>query len=511
MTDVTSLPMTNTPSVGPSLLPTFNEIPEPRMVALHNGNASGSKPFQSLLDGHPEILMIPAYPLMYFYPHWEQWREEMRDLWTWPKLIDRFCVQHASVIDSTAIPGHDGLTTLGENRNDSIQLNKSDFQRFLAHFVEDRAVDSRTFLLAIHYAYALCRDEDLFQKKVIVYHIHIPLYVPDYLLGDFPDLLTIGLVRDPRSNIYGRYRHSYGAAERKKLNASDAAIYERRTYHTVCRHIFVGLEHLKLLDKESVRVVRMEDLVLQPKKLMRAVTDFLGISFDPSVLTLTFGGKKWWGTEIYNMKPMNQINPRVVSKDWQQHINRRDQYVIEGLFFNYMEQYGYPPELYVSNGFWPRLRLIFLSLLPSSFETRWFLEFLQPVSFRQFLDACRREASGETALKDYQFHAFYRHRWNIKVLRLWKSRWYLKFLIATRGNGTPETAGPHRRLLGMIGRWVYIASNITRYLWTVVSYPLTVTSRWPTTLGALTRQFRKSDVLPQSFLPAHGTNDSRPT
>ena len=41
------------------------------VVALVTGNGSGTKLFQALLDNHEQICMIPAYPLIYLYPHWE--------------------------------------------------------------------------------------------------------------------------------------------------------------------------------------------------------------------------------------------------------------------------------------------------------------------------------------------------------------------------------------------------------------------------------------------------------
>ena len=56
--------------------PVFADIPEPQVAVIYAGNGSGTKLFQSFLDGHPQIYMLPAYPLMYLYPHWQKWQEE---------------------------------------------------------------------------------------------------------------------------------------------------------------------------------------------------------------------------------------------------------------------------------------------------------------------------------------------------------------------------------------------------------------------------------------------------
>ena len=42
------------------------------IIALVGGVGAGSKYFQSLLDLHPELYMIPGYSLLYFYPHYKE-------------------------------------------------------------------------------------------------------------------------------------------------------------------------------------------------------------------------------------------------------------------------------------------------------------------------------------------------------------------------------------------------------------------------------------------------------
>ena len=170
------------------------------MVCLHVGHGSGSKVFQSYLDGHPQIYMIPAYPLLYLYPHWRRWETEMAGTWTWDTIIEAFCRQHASVIDPVSIPGHNGMTGLGESRNETVAIDSELFRRYLSHLLADEPVSIRTFILALHYAYAFCQGEDMDRKRILVYHIHVQAYVSAYLQPDFPDMLILGMVRDQRSN-----------------------------------------------------------------------------------------------------------------------------------------------------------------------------------------------------------------------------------------------------------------------------------------------------------------------
>ncbi len=225
--------------------PAFDDIAVPQMVAFTHGNGAGSKAFQSYLDGHPELLMVPAYPLMYFYPHWYQWKEEYADRWTWDTIIELFFEFHASVIDSTRIPGYNGLMGLGKDKDRSLKVDESVFRSLLVHFVREQKVSSRTFLLAIHYALEIASGGELSSKRVLFYHIHICEYVSDYLKSDFPDLLVVTMARDPRSNLWGRYYSSNISVNRHKMDATDAVIINGRAFFFVWRRFTRNLQEFR--------------------------------------------------------------------------------------------------------------------------------------------------------------------------------------------------------------------------------------------------------------------------
>ena len=57
-----------------------------KIYALLTGSGIGTKPLQSFLDSHMEIITIPGYPLVYFYPHCNHWKK-MLDEWSWENII----------------------------------------------------------------------------------------------------------------------------------------------------------------------------------------------------------------------------------------------------------------------------------------------------------------------------------------------------------------------------------------------------------------------------------------
>lgn len=430
-------------------VPAFKDIPEPRMACLMVGNGAASKPLQGYLDSHPELYMIPAYPLMYFYPHWAEWSETYGGSLTWPMLIDLLCKHHPSIINSRIMPGHNGLTSLGENMDQALAMDIDRFKITMNKILDGEEISSRTFLLAIHYAYALSHNEDISKKKTLCYHIHVGAYLGKYCIHDFPNLLAIFMVRDPRSNIFGRLQHSFSAVNFEKMNFTDAVIYRRRDFLTAARFLYEGLDHSRFVKAGNCVTVKAEDLHFRGPDAVRAVARFLGLQDDPCLEKLTFGGLHWWGDSIYNMKPMNEINPRMVSTGWKEKLAARDWFVIEGLLRNYFFSYGYQMEKYNPGKPLHKALLYLAMLLPSSFELASFAAFAHPKTVLSFIKAAMSEGTSALPLKPYNGNAFYRHKWTNTGLRLHEIRWYRRFL-----ESNPSS---------IVARAVYIGANLVRY------------------------------------------------
>jgi len=468
----------------------FHEIPEPKMICFYVGNGSGSKPLQGYLDGHPELYMLPAYPLTYFYPHWGDWTNNGAASPGWPELIEALLYNHSSILDSREFAGHNGLTTLGKDQNEVLVIDREEFQQILLNMLADEPVSSRTFLLAIHYAYAICQREDIQSKKALLYHVHVPAYVNRHVAKDFPDMLTIGMVRDPRANVYGRYNHSFAAVGVERLNTSDALIYAQRNYRVTATLIYKGMEVLRGLPKENCVVVRTEDLHYRRDDVMQAVTNVMGIGGDSCLKQMTFGGMEWWGDTIYGMKPMNTFNPCVVSDHWKATIGWVDWYVFEGLLCNYFGRYSYPREKYVTNSGLDRVMLFFMMLVPTAFEKAILKAYFQPSNWLRFWQAIREEDSSARPFKDYSRHAYYRHKWTNQGLNLDKPRWYINAVQWSNG--------------GQPCRGIYVIVNIIRYTLNFIFIIGEVVHRWAICSRAFLRMLKRSEILPPSSMRDNG-------
>ncbi|MFH2091032.1 MAG: sulfotransferase [Pseudomonadota bacterium] len=476
----------------------FEDINEPRMVGLIVGNGSGSKLLQSYIDGHEQIYMVPAYPLFYFYPHWESWVKQYGDMFDWQKAISLFCEKHASVLDSRRIPGFNGLTSLGDSRNEYLSIDEPLFRNHLAHLLEHQPVNSRTFLLAVHYAYALCNGEDLTKKTILVYHIHIWEFLVTYLSKDFPDLKIIAMTRDPRANLERRLQ-SLWKVDKAKLDSSDAKICQARNYYWTCKlSIFNGLEQLNRFDRNNVIVIKHEDMGRKLETVMRCLAHFLEIKYLPLMLHISFGGKSWWSDPVYGRTSTNTFNPKILSEDWKKTIGKIDWFVIEGVMYHYFIKYKTQVFLYQKDTVINRILLLLAILVPSRIERSVFAEYCHPRFHIQFIKACIDEAFGKVKLMDYTWNASYLFKPIYLELELWKPRHY-----RMQVKELSEKKQSKWSSVQLFIRVRYVVIKYARFLGVIVFYPGLIFKRWGLCYGKIFNQWKAKSCPYPDGLESH--------
>ena len=74
---------------------------------------------------------------------------------------------------------------------------------------------------------------------------------------------------------------------------------------------------------------------------MQEVAQFLNISYSLVFDKITFGGRAWWGDKIYNMEPLNVVNPSVLSDEWKNTLTSVECFLREGTMLDFFLKYGY--------------------------------------------------------------------------------------------------------------------------------------------------------------------------
>ena len=466
----------------------LSRFPEPRILALSEGNGSGTKLFQSLLDGHPGILMVPGYPLMYFYPFWHRYVATLPRP-DWPAALDALVARFAPVFDTRINPGSEDLDKLGENQDQHLSVDIADFRRAFLAVVDGLPVTPRHGLLAFHYAYALASGVDPATKQVLVYHIHVFDYVKRYLYAEFPDLRVIASVRDPRPNLSRRELNSIVKPNRLKFRASDAILMTPRAYRQATGFLLNGLDAIDCVPIGQCRVFRHEDLALRLEDVMRQTAAFLGLPFDPVLLQPTFASMEW-RTSFYDFDTRHLVNPEVLKDDWRQTESPRDILVGEGINADYLAKYSYSPCVHFADTPAGRLRLLGALLLPSRVESRRFSEIFGWRGLRDFLGALGREAAEIDRLPSYGGNLFYALKWTNDGIDFSAPRLYQRVL-----GDPPASAGPRRGS----AQALYWLSGLARYGWALLRTPWERFLRIGYCLAALRRRLTGRRYLPDAL------------
>lgn len=453
---------------------------------------------QGHLDGAEEIYMIPAYPLMYFYPHWQDWKKEYRDEWNWNRIINVFCEKHASVIDSRRIPGFNGMQNLGKSKNEYVAVDEQLFRLTLSHLLANEPIKSSTFLLAVHYAYSICRGEDITKKHLLIYHIHAHDYL-SYLLADFPNLIIVAMTRDPRSNLQRRIETCYNV-DAGKLNKSDTYIFRALPVYNTIRYILQDNQIIaSTVAADRIRIVRHEDLGLRLEDTLRSLCVWLGLKYSADMLDITFGEKEWWGDAVYNMAKTNRFNPRVLSKDWQLSKSTIEWYIEEGLMLDFFVKYGYVVEKYKTDSFPSRIFIVLLSIIPSKNEVGLLLFFLNPKNILSFILASWQEATGSLPIKDYTWNATYLYKWMYFELRLWETRLHVQVMTKLKYYALHSNIKLFKNMLNIGAISLYVLGQCVRYVFAIIKLPYWYLRTRKVMAQRMIERWRGKALLPESL------------
>jgi len=252
--------------------------------ALVPTGRTGSDFFQSMFDSHPEVLTFNGHLL--FYRFWQRSICVAAGDFDTCDLIEEFIGLHIKVLKSR-YDLFERKHRLGDQHNESIDIDLNLFRSTTTGLLEGREVNSRNFLLAIYGAYAICLGQDLSRKKLFFHHPH-GFGELDAYLEDFPASKVICMTRDSRANFVSGVEHH--------------RLYNYTSDHNNGPHVLFTITRI-LNDATPLEdsgneycVIRVEDLGRIEN--IRACCDWLNISYDRTLMKSTWGGLSWHGDNL---------------------------------------------------------------------------------------------------------------------------------------------------------------------------------------------------------------------
>ena len=316
-----------------------------KIVALLHFGRSGTGLLHSLIDSHSKISTLPS---VYFSEYFDASTWSRIKHSDWKEMVDRFILTYPVLFDARAsepiavrgfkrianIGQSEGMTTLGENRNEVCLVDKEHFRQQMHDLMRNyEELDALTFFKLIHIAYDRVVG-DINKKEILFYHIHNPdTYAKLNFLGSAPEASLLTLVREPIQCIESWLKIPFKQHD-----------YKTMAFRII--QILFQVDDAMYYNRNSVGM-RLEDLKLQPKKTMRTLCNWIGMAEEETLYKMTAQGKKWWGDhsshDLYsaNTTPFDKSSiGRKVGKIF----SENDQFVLRTLFYPFSARFNYAKE-----------------------------------------------------------------------------------------------------------------------------------------------------------------------
>ena len=162
-----------------------------KKIILITSGRTGSDFFQSLLDGHDQILSLPG---VFYFDEFLKVKTDFALNFT--KIYEKF-------FDSR-LNTYERHHQLGLNKNEFYRVSKEDF---INHYNDLTHLDEKVtekLLERIHFAYAKAKGEDISKKKLLFLHLHHIYRIKQTHLKNFDIFYTF---RDPLANLSSAFKN----------------------------------------------------------------------------------------------------------------------------------------------------------------------------------------------------------------------------------------------------------------------------------------------------------------
>jgi hypothetical protein len=302
----------------------FEHVSRLKVVVILTTPRAGSDFFQSLLDGHPQVLQIPGQ--FQFYPFWENalCKESL------PDLIGEFLWHRRHVGKfRSRYEKEERWDRLGDARDEHFEVDMAAFERHMLELMAGRAVTSRNFFLAAHAAYCLAAGRsDLLESRLLVCHLHEPYSLPPFH-KDFPDYDVIYCTRDPRNTLVSTFENIMLELDQVDL----------KFFRFWLRWIVLDAEQVASSTRR-ITELPLERLHGASEPILRQLCQDFGIEFHPCLLQSTWSGKRWWG-DARSKRFLDGFNPKVGEARWEGKLGGLDVLILERLLARRMALHGY--------------------------------------------------------------------------------------------------------------------------------------------------------------------------
>ncbi len=287
---------------------------------------SGTSLLRNLLDGHPDLFVVPTEA--HFFQRTKYWvTYSFRR--TKPETLS-FDAKKERLIKWIEI-----VNTTEDTVSDAFTKNRWNLQ-LAAQIISDSRPKSNRELLDIYMKamYQALYGQMLPSTKRIVEKSVENAEFATELKRFYPDAVFLHIVRSPYSNLTALRKYTQYAQKTSffpYLKNSVLAMYNSYYFLYKNREIIDGY-----------KTIRYEDILTKPEDTMKKVAEYLGIPFCQSLLKPTMFSESWHGNSSSKTK-FSSISAKNLNR-WRTEITALEIWVVNHFFDFVIRDFNYQPE-----------------------------------------------------------------------------------------------------------------------------------------------------------------------
>ena len=296
---------------------------------------SGTTLTKSLLDGHPELFVIPPAEFDFFcYSHHRSLVQPKYDSIKDPNLLlKRLANQdfiarmnHATRKERTLLPA---------NTRQRDTRSSFDVAHFL-HEAERMNVGSYADIF-IELFTAMAKSCGLLEDQIHLIKFVFKNTLETEFFGLykkwFPKMKLLYVIRNPYAQFAAQTRGEF--IEGRKFSYPLLA-----PYINIMKHDYYFIDYWKEIYPNDIKVVRYEDLVESTENIMKEVAVFFGVKFNKTILKPTILGEPWGGNSSAKGEVYSGIDSKPLHR-WKGVLNTQEIYIVNKYFSDVIQRYGY--------------------------------------------------------------------------------------------------------------------------------------------------------------------------
>ncbi|MBL7074363.1 sulfotransferase [candidate division KSB1 bacterium] len=292
---------------------------------------------RGILDWHDQVLIIPISNK--FYPTWKSYKCDYIDD---PDKIADIFLNNSKL---SWFKENKFIHSYSQFEYDFSDVNWKIFNTSFHEYLHKHKLCARNVYYGIFYAYACACNKRIEKVRVIIADAFYDNYMSE-ILNDFSDARFIHIVRDHRANISSLksfFLTMYGTL----VYPGKGLKFGRSLFIHIINDYMVKVmrmlhDNKKTMSADYLRVIRFEDIKLNPKSTIEGLAGWLGIDFNECLMKLTKVGKLVHGNSSFYDQPVEGFTIEPVYR-WKKHLRCYEIRMIEFIFGQSMLNLDYKP------------------------------------------------------------------------------------------------------------------------------------------------------------------------